>query len=154
MTVFAIILSLIFAIAFPLLISEKAITYKPESTYFVKTIQDYFELNGFYLMIFIGLVVISTILIATAKNKSVKLGAYGAVVISAAYYFSVFSKIVKALKDAADNVIDSTKVSISAKPILMLVLFIAMIICASIILANTLLREKKPISESKKIETI
>lgn len=153
MTVFAIILSLIFAIVFPLLISENAITYKPESTYSEKPIQNYFQINGFYLMIFIGLVVISTILIATAKNKSVKLGAYGAVVISTAYYFSVFLKIVKAVKDAADNVTSSTKVSISAKPILMLVLFIAMIICTSIILANTL-REKKPISESKEIETI
>lgn len=158
MTVFAIFISLVFAIVFPILLpNDSLITHKEGTTngygsgaaYNPASIQQMFRISGFYLFLFIGLVVISTILIATAKRRTTKFISFGIGAIAFSYFLSVFVNIKHLITEYESS---TTTYSLSLSSIFMLILFITVLICDIIILVGTL--TPKPIKENKEPETI
>ena len=138
MVVFSIFVSIIFAITFPIFLTNKAFVFNPvDSATNTSTIQTFFGISGFYLFLFLGLIVVSTIMIPVAKKKAVKYGCFAVSIISFSYYLFVFMSMINKLDSIRDSVADTVTVRLSIPTVIILILFILMTVTSIITLSAT-----------------
>lgn len=96
--IISIIISIAFAISFPLLAFNNPYTTNSDiikNNYINnQTIIGNLQLEGFYMMLFIAVVIIPTILLAVSKNKNVRYISFGTSLITLSYYIFAFKKFV------------------------------------------------------------
>ena len=152
MGIISIIISIAFAIFFPLLAFNNPYTTNSETikNNFInnQTIIGNLQIEGFYLMLFIGVVILPIILLAISKNKTVRYVSFGTSLITLSYYIYVFKKFVDYVIPFFDNNPGYGKeyylrVSSSASAILLILIVIAVIDVIFLVVGNNKKRKHK-----------
>ncbi|MCH5180105.1 MAG: hypothetical protein J1F32_02685 [Erysipelotrichales bacterium] len=133
MGIITIILLLAFSIFFPISLFQSPISYTTESSLpigqFEKTLESYFAMDGFYLVIFMMVFLTSMFLNATKNNKNVAKASFAVSLASFSYFIYVIIYVFTENIDFAENIanIDATW-SVSAVFIVLIVMLSLLII--------------------------